>query len=133
MLNTKADSVLSTMLATLERDIDYNCWINQGFKFALTVPGEVPILSRHSFKAQFSMFTKMSIKPNLITTSENLRHYKPQQRGCYFNSERKLHFFKMYTLINCREECVSNFTKKQCGCVIFHMPSKKSLCFLFKY
>lgn len=43
-------------------------------------------------------------------------------RGCYFSDERYLRFFKNYTFYNCRTECLSNYTYKECGCVMFYMP-----------
>lgn len=60
----------------------------------------------------------------MITTSEGLRNYKPEQRKCFYQSERRLHFFKMYTQDNCEKECLANLTKTMCGCVKFSMPSK---------
>lgn len=67
----------------------------------------------------------ISVKPNMITTSENLRHYTPWDRQCYFSDERQLRFFKIYTQRNCELECLSNFTLSQCGCVKFSLPSNE--------
>lgn len=34
----------------------------------------------------------------------------------------KLRFYKNYTQANCEMECLSNYTKNECGCVKFSMP-----------
>lgn len=52
----------------------------------------------------------MSVKPNMITTSKGLVGYAPDRRQCYFNNERSLQFFKLYTQGNCKIECIANFT-----------------------
>lgn len=65
----------------------------------------------------------IKIKPKVTVTSEDLHHYSPQVRGCYFRSERRLRFYKSYSQRKCEEECLANSTKKLCGCVQFYMPS----------
>lgn len=64
----------------------------------------------------------MSVKPNMITTSDGLLEYAPERRQCYFNNERSLQFFKVYTQSNCELECLANFTLARCNCVKFSMP-----------
>lgn len=67
----------------------------------------------------------VSVKPNMITTSEGLADYAPERRQCYFNDERYLKFFKVYTQSNCELECLANFTLNRCNCVKFSMPRDK--------
>lgn len=54
----------------------------------------------------------------LIKTQFTLFTYN-FRRKCYFDSERKLRFLKVYTQRNCELECLSNATRKACGCVKF--------------
>lgn len=42
-------------------------------------------------------------------------------RGCYFNNEKPLKFFKIYTPSNCQQECLSEKTLQQCNCVPFYL------------
>lgn len=70
---------------------------------------------------------EIMVKAKLVSTSEELRGYEPNQRGCFYSSERKLHYFKIYTENNCETECLANFTRLQCGCVRFSMPSMPTL------
>lgn len=44
------------------------------------------------------------------------------RRQCYFNGERYLRLFRMYTQHNCELECLANYTMAKCGCVKFSMP-----------
>uniref|UniRef100_A0A182SYF3 Pickpocket n=1 Tax=Anopheles maculatus TaxID=74869 RepID=A0A182SYF3_9DIPT len=58
----------------------------------------------------------------MITTSDGLRYYTPERRQCFFNHERHLKYFKVYTQQNCELECTTNYTLHRCGCVKFSMP-----------
>lgn len=108
------------------QNFDYECnGLKKGFKLALIMPGETPKMSRNFFHVPISEDTLFPIEAKVITTSDGLRDYAPSQRQCFYQSERKLRFFKMYTQTNCEEECLTNFTKAKCGCVQFSMPSKQ--------
>lgn len=93
-----------------------------GFRFQLHSPYEL---------SPFDDFISISpgqhlliaIKPKMVTTSYDLRKYDPDKRGCYFSTERKLRFFKQYNQQKCEIECLANFTKNECSCVQFWMPS----------
>jgi amiloride-sensitive sodium channel len=63
------------------------------------------------------------VKPQMITTSKNLDQYHYDRRNCYFGHEKELKYFKFYTQSNCELECLTNFTRQECGCVKFSMPS----------
>lgn len=56
------------------------------------------------------------------TVDESLRHYSPDKRECYFDGEKQLKFFKIYTKAHCEFECMSNYTLDVCACVKFSMP-----------
>lgn len=112
------------LLKLNETDADYVCrGPVQGFKVLLHIPGEVPQVSKHYFRVPLLEEVLISIKPNMITTSDTLARYKPWDRQCYLTGERTLRFFKIYTQRNCELECLSNFTNTRCGCVKFSLPS----------
>lgn len=130
IFNVKQSVALAIFLQISGNDVEYSCrGLVPGFRVLLHMPGEAPTTTRHSFRIPLSEEALIAIKPTLITTSNNLRGYDPNLRQCFFNSDRKLKFFKIYTQSNCETECLANFTKKECGCVVFHMPSN----FLKKY
>lgn len=95
-----------------------------GYKIFLNTQGEIPQISKHFFWAPFDENVVVYVKPQMITTSPDLRSYEPSQRQCFFSSERQLRFFKIYTQLNCELECLANFTRIECGCVKFGMLSK---------
>lgn len=85
-------------------------------------PAEVPRVGQQYFRAALNQEVVVSIKPEMMTTSEGLKGYDPHKRNCYFPSERDLSFFKVYTQRNCEVECIANYTLSMCGCVAFYMP-----------
>lgn len=92
------------------------------FRFFLHMPGEVPAMSHKYYQVSRLEATGVLIKPTHISTSNGLRSFNPKKRQCFFNSERKLRFFKIYTQNNCEAECMANWTQISCGCVRFSMP-----------
>lgn len=125
MYNAKKGAGLSVALALFERDLEYICrGPIQGFKLILSTPGDVIQMTRQFFRVPLAEMVEISIRPKLITTSDDLRTYSSDQRKCFFSTERSLRFFQFYTEINCEAECLANFTIIECGCVKFSMPSK---------
>jgi hypothetical protein len=70
-------------------------------------------------------------KSKLEFWSSNL--FKPFnfRRKCFYQNENQLRFFKVYSQSNCEWECLTNFTMKACGCVMFYMPSDRLLILKF--
>ncbi|GAB0097251.1 pickpocket protein 28 [Sergentomyia squamirostris] len=104
-------------------NFDYMCrGPVQGFRILLHTPAEIPQVSRHYISIPLNQVITVSVKPSMFSTSKALKNYEPTRRQCYFNHERQLHFFRIYTQRNCNLECLSLYTKKKCGCVRFFMP-----------
>lgn len=95
-----------------------------GFHIALHSPEELPRFPSDFIQIPMSYIIHMAIKPNRIATSNRLKSYSPQQRGCFFKTERHLRYFELYSQRKCELECLANYTKIECGCVEFWMPSK---------
>lgn len=124
MFSARYGSALIAYGTLFEKNLEYLCrGTRQGFKISLNEPGERARTTTRFYLLSPSEQMEILIKPQLIITSDELRSYTPNQRQCFFNSERRLQFFKFYTEINCEAECISNFTLQQCGCVKFTMPS----------
>lgn len=129
-------SGLDINLETRRKDVDHLCsGFNQGFKVTLTVPGEAVTMTRNFFRIALSENVHIMIKPKLIYSSRGVRKYTPQQRQCFYSDERKLRFYKAYAQSSCEAECLANFTKIECGCVKFSMPSMNNhiYCFFFHF
>lgn len=125
VLDSGIGSGLSAILGSHVKNFDYVCrGPTQGYKLVLHSPVEAPQVSKHFFRVPVKQEVLVSIKPNMIITSRNLQGYEPSLKQCFSTSERQLRFFKVYTQRNCELECLSNFTKSECGCVKFSYPSK---------
>jgi acid-sensing ion channel, other len=61
------------------------------------------------------------ITPEIIKTDASLTSYEPKERGCYFEGEKKLKFFKIYTRRNCEFECYAQYFISKLRCVPFFM------------
>lgn len=128
VFSAKQSMALVIFLRLFDRDLEYVCRsLVPGFKIFLHTPGEIPAMSRKSYRVPAFQEAELSINPTYITTANGLRSYKPNQRQCFFNNERQLRFFKIYAQTNCEAECLANFTENQCGCVQFSMPSKRKM------
>ena len=64
-------------LRVFERDIDYNCGFNPGFKVFLHSPGDPPKYWTNSLKLNLDHQFVLHIKPKMITTSKHLVKYSP--------------------------------------------------------
>lgn len=119
--------ILTMILGITVHDVHSLCSeLAQGFRLSLHLPDELPRLPDDFVFIPFEQEIYISVKPNVITTSNGLRSYSPEERGCFFRSEHHLRFFKMYSQQKCETECLANFTKNECGCVTFAMPSEYS-------
>lgn len=99
---------LSFQLKMRKKDIDFTCkGAANGFRLLLHTPDEMPQPSTNFFRIPFDVETLISVKPMVMSTSENLKPYTPKQRQCFFPGEKKLKFFKAYNQANCKLECFS--------------------------
>lgn len=122
--NAEYRAGLTLSLQMFKKDLEYACHQRGlGFILILTAPGETVITMRNSFRVSLLDDIRFAVLPKITTTSNGLRNYTPNKRRCFFDAERRLHFFKIYTQNNCESECLANFTKMECGCVKFSMPS----------
>ncbi|XP_070500712.1 pickpocket protein 28-like [Chironomus tepperi] len=117
---------LSLLTVIKDVDIPNLCEARrQGYKVILHLPNEIPTIFHSETYFQLKNLKTMSISAEVIEKDESLRRLTPDQRGCYFEDERQLKFFKSYTQRNCEYECMTNYTLRTCGCVKFSMPRDK--------
>ncbi|KAF5280821.1 hypothetical protein FQR65_LT14928 [Abscondita terminalis] len=108
-------------------NFDYFCGdAIQGYKIMVHNPSELPFAKQKYFRIGLNEVVTAAIKPVIVITSKQLRHYEPKKRECYFAEEKKLRFFKIYEQNNCLHECLSNLSYEICGCVSFEMPRSNS-------
>ncbi|KAG5680506.1 hypothetical protein PVAND_010013 [Polypedilum vanderplanki] len=97
------------------------------FNYYLHLPNEMPSQLHRKQFVRFHEKTYVSLTATVYKTHKDLQKLEPDARGCYFEGERKLKYFKSYTKNNCNLECIANFTLKNCGCLKFSMPRDKDI------
>lgn len=138
---------ISIVLRMRRKNIDYACKDTaEGFRLTLHNPDELPLPTAMFHKIPIDAETLVVLQPRVMSTSDNMRHYKPVKRQCYFPGEKRLKFFKSYTQSSCKLECLAGewvcvhieksfdyliesnraaHFLKICNCVKFHMPHQK--------
>lgn len=108
-------------------DLNDLCFtLYESFKFILHLPNEIPTLLHDSDHVDFNHGAAIKITAKMTASEIFLKKYSPEKRKCFFEDERKLQFFKVYTKNNCNFECLTNFTLRSCGCVAFYHPRTES-------
>lgn len=116
---------LHVITKALENNFDRFCTgATPGFRMILHAPYELPNSNHRHIVISNNRSTNILIKPKIIRPSSNLDVCSPDERKCFFQSERKLKYFKIYTQINCFAECGWNKTLKDCGCISIGMQRK---------
>lgn len=123
IFRTGARGGLHIILETLQSNIDKFCTSStRGFSMLVHAPYEIPILKYHDYDISYDGSTDVLITPKVILPSVDLDAYGPTERKCFYQSERHLKFFKIYTQNNCLLECGWNKTLKKHGCASIGMP-----------
>nr|XP_014285382.2 pickpocket protein 28-like [Halyomorpha halys] len=87
-------------------------------------PAEMPSPTHALLYLEENRDTTVSVSPKLYITDESLKKWTTKERGCYFQNERFLKFFLIYTQHNCEMECKANLTLSICQCAPFYFPRK---------
>ncbi|XP_059047782.1 pickpocket protein 28-like [Achroia grisella] len=118
---------LTVILQMPKEDPDETCNGGiKGSKIFVQHPADHPQSSLYYYASLPGQVSSVALKFSMMSTSKSLENYSPEVRQCYFQNERHLRYFKIYTSRNCRLECQANYTLEKCGCVWFHMPHNDS-------
>lgn len=103
--------------------------------FSIHSPDDLPfkLNSETVFAISNAVHFEILVTPVVVKSDESLKNLDHVDRSCYFENERKLRFFKIYTMRNCEIECFSNFTQSFCNCTPFDVPRSSSdrVCSIF--
>lgn len=100
--------------------------LGEVFAIYYHMPNEILTPFHKPEYAKLDTMTEFRLKINSFKANQNLQHYSPKNRGCYFEGEKPLKFFKSYTKALCEYECLANKTLRKCGCVKFSYPRNAS-------
>ncbi|XP_021709992.1 sodium channel protein Nach [Aedes aegypti] len=98
----------------------------RGHKILFHSPVDYPHMI-NSVVIPFDHITQIAVKPLVVKTSPKVRNYPPERRQCFFEDERYLKYFLVYTQNNCELECLSNYTLARCGCVKYSMMRSEEM------
>lgn len=90
-------------------NFDFSTWIFSTCRYSGLIvhsPFELPIGLKFT-NFDYGRTINVWITPEIIQTDDDLRWISSEDRKCYFDDERNLTFFKMYTQRNCEMECLS--------------------------
>jgi amiloride-sensitive sodium channel len=77
---------------------------------------------QHDFGKTFDVL----ITPKVIVTDKALVSVAPEKRNCYFDGERELKFYKIYTKVNCEMECYAEYLHRTINCTPYYLPREES-------
>ncbi|CAH1100668.1 unnamed protein product [Psylliodes chrysocephalus] len=121
-----AENALQITMFQNVSNIDHYCVKDvQGFNVLIHPPHTLPRLKKQFFTVGFKQSVMASVRPNEMTTSDQVLQFDSSIRKCYFSTEKKLKYFKVYTPGNCELECLTEYTLKRCGCVSYYMPREE--------
>lgn len=120
------DAGLQITMVYHEKDRSSQCNLNsEEFAVILSVPWESMsrgLIKKSLIKVPILTNSLIFMEPELTITSDGLHGYSPNERGCFYNSERRLDFYKIYSENNCNMECGTNYMIKLLGRVPFFSP-----------
>ena len=74
--------------------------------YYIHAPNELPLIGYREGLQKSSIYDIL-VAPSIIIAEDDLRSLNVEARNCYFDGERKLKYFKIYTQQNCEMECLS--------------------------
>jgi acid-sensing ion channel, other len=91
------------------------------------LPGSYDLNEMIEFSYHYDL--EVLITPEVIKTDADLRSHEPEKRGCYFEGEKKLKYFKVYTKRNCEFECLAEnlYNSPKLNCTPYYMVRSDSV------
>ncbi|XP_059489263.1 pickpocket protein 28-like [Neocloeon triangulifer] len=94
-----------------------------GFKVLLHSPTDVPAVKEFGFAVSPGAESFISVRPSQVYSTRQIRSLNQSRRKCYFEEERPLAFFRIYSVSSCVAECLANATQRKCRCREHFMPA----------
>jgi len=92
------------------------------FSFYIHLPNEIMLPMHQEHYVEFKQKRDIVLAAKAYKVDEGMKKFPTKIRGCYFEDEKRLKYFKTYTKVLCEYECMTNYTLSECGCVKFSMP-----------
>ncbi|XP_073974713.1 pickpocket protein 28-like isoform X2 [Rhodnius prolixus] len=99
----------------------------KGFFGFVHNPAEIPGSSHPIVYTEADHTLLITLTPKIHFIDKRLDRWNAHERGCYFQNERYLQYFKIYTQRNCEAECEANITEQMCNCRAFYHPRTQDI------
>ncbi|EDV55604.1 pickpocket protein 28 [Drosophila erecta] len=102
-----------------------------GFKVYFHNPIEVPKVKEAGLISAIGYETNYRIEMVRAEAVPAIRSISRDGRQCLFRNEKELIFYRIYTRLNCENECLAAFLYETCSCIPFDHPliySNASIC-----
>ncbi|XP_017090672.2 pickpocket protein 28 [Drosophila bipectinata] len=102
-----------------------------GFKVYFHNPIEVPMVKEAGLITAIGYETNYRIEMVRAEAVAAIRSISREGRQCLFKNEKDLIFYRIYTRLNCENECMSAYLYESCSCIPFDFPkiySNASTC-----
>jgi amiloride-sensitive sodium channel len=117
------DNVITFYPTVNRSDVPHICLRSgKGFRVYFHAPNEIMTYLHNEYFIPFGFEKQIVLTARHTHYNRDLRVYKAEKRGCYFEGERQLQFFRSYSKAHCLLECFTSFVLDRCGCVKFSMP-----------
>ena len=91
------------------------------FNMFIGQPAQFPMMREKSIQLQPGREHYVDLSASVVSTN-NIRGIFPEDRGCLFNDEGDLEFYKSYAFSNCRLECQIKAAEEKYKCIPWHLP-----------
>ncbi|XP_055591170.1 pickpocket protein 28-like [Uranotaenia lowii] len=102
--------------------VDHSCGSTNVVTAFLHNPVDFPYKARKSISIAGGSAIELKVKPSDTTTPFFMNFYCPERLQCYFQEQRQLEFFRVYSQANCELECRTKYFLAKKKCVLAHMP-----------
>jgi acid-sensing ion channel, other len=128
-LTSKPGQGLEITLATNKKIHIYDFCTSPSFLVhsPFELPGSYDLNEMIEFSYHYDL--EVLITPEVIRTDADLKSHDPEKRGCYFEGEKKLKYFKVYTKRNCEFECLAEnlYNNPKLNCTPYYMVRSDSM------
>lgn len=107
-------------------DESKNYCFQRAFAVVFHLPTEIPSIFHDYFIVNYKTTTNFIVTIKSAKTDEYLKKFSISHRKCYFDGEKQLKYFQIYTKKLCEVECNINQTLKHCNCSHIAMPRENS-------
>ncbi|XP_017110495.2 pickpocket protein 28 [Drosophila elegans] len=93
-----------------------------GFKVYFHNPVEVPMVKEAGLITAIGYETNYRIEMVRAEAVPAIRSISRDGRQCLFKNEKELIYYRIYTRLNCENECVAAYLYETCSCIPFEYP-----------